>query len=187
MFHPSNLVSSFRSCSSCNISRFEMFHLFVSGVPSFLGYIVAKLHLNHRKASPCVFNFSFLLSSFYYRSSSWRLYMVVRQGFLSFFICSSRFLLKLWSAKLYSKINMLLNACFVLRSSSILHLAFWSAIISILSFEVVLCHSWQFISCFMIHMLSRMRYFKSINLFVGIILGYISPKAFHWECCYLCC
>ena len=29
-----------------------------------------------------------------------------------------------------------------------------------------------------------MRYFKSINLFVGFILGYISPNAFHWECCY---
>ena len=26
-------------------------------------------------------------------------------------------------------------------------------------------------SCFMIHMLLRMRYFKSINLFVGVILG----------------
>ena len=45
------------------------------------------------------------------------------KGFFSFFNCSSRFLLKLWSAKLYSKINMVLNTCFVLRSSSILHLA----------------------------------------------------------------
>ena len=49
----------------------KCFHLFVSGVQSFLGCIVAKLHLNHRKASPCVFNFSFFLSSFYNRSSSW--------------------------------------------------------------------------------------------------------------------
>ena len=104
-------------------------------------FLVAKLHLNHRKASPCVFNFSFFLSSFYYRSSSWRLYMVVRQGFFSFFNCSSRFLSKLRSAKLYSKINMVLNTCFVLRSSSILHLAFRSAILSTLSFEVVLGHS----------------------------------------------
>ena len=32
----------------------------------------------------------------------------------------------------------------LLRSSSILHLAFWSAILSTLSFEVVSCHSWQF-------------------------------------------
>ena len=123
-------------------SRFEMLHLFFSGVPSFPHYLVAKLHLNHCKASPCVFNFSFFLSSFYYRSSSWRLYMMVHQGFFSFFNCSSRFLLKLWSAKLYSKINMVLNTCFVLRSSSILHLAFQSAILSTLSFEVVLCHSW---------------------------------------------
>ena len=81
----SDLVSSFQSCSSCHISRFEMLHLFFSGVPSFPHYLVGKLHLNHRKASPCVFNFSFFLSSFHYRSSSWRLYMVVRQGFFSFF------------------------------------------------------------------------------------------------------
>ncbi len=33
-------------------------------------------------------------------------------------------------------------------------------------------------SCFMIHMLLRMRYFKPINLFIEVILGYISPKAF---------
>ena len=125
-------------------SRFEMLHLFFSGVPSFLHYLVAKLHLNHHKASPCVFNFSFFLSSFYYRSSSWRLYMMVHQGFFSFFNCSSRFLSRWWSAKLYSKLNMVLNTCFVLRRSSILLLAFRSAIRSTLSFEVVLCHSWQF-------------------------------------------
>ena len=63
--------------------------------------------------------------------------------------------------------------------------AFRSAILSILSSEVVLCHSWQFPSCFMIHKLSGMRYFKSINLFVGVILGYISSKAFPKECCSL--
>ena len=94
------------------------------------------------------FKLLFLLSSFYYRSSSWRLNMVVRQGFLSFFNCSSRFLSELRSAKLYSKINMVFNTCFVLRSSSILHLAFRSAILSLLSFEVVLCPSWQFPSMF---------------------------------------
>ena len=141
MFHPSDLVSSFQSCSSCHISRFEMLHLFFSGVPSFPHYLVAKLHLNHRKASPCVFNFSFFLSSFYYRSSSWRLYMVVRQGFFSFFNCSSRFLSELRSAKLYSKINMVFNTCFVLWSSNILLPAFQSAIRSTLSIEVVICHS----------------------------------------------
>ena len=114
---------------------------FFSGVPSFPHYLIAKLHLNHRKASPCVVNFSFFLSSFHYRSYSWRLYMMVHQGCLSFSNCSSRFFSKLRSAKLYSKINMVLNTCFVLRSSSILHLAFQSAILSTLSFEMVLCHS----------------------------------------------
>ena len=54
---------------------------------------------------------------------------------------SSRFLSNLRSAKLYSQINMVFNTCLVLRSSSILHLAFRSAILSTLSFEVVLCHS----------------------------------------------
>ena len=133
-----------QSCSPCHISRFEMFHLFFSGVPGFLHYLTAKLHLNHRKASPCGFNLSFFLSSFYYRSSSWRLYMVLRQGFFSFFNCSSRILSELRSAKPYYKINMVLNTYFVLWSSSILHLAFRSAILSLLSFEVVLCHSWLF-------------------------------------------
>ena len=42
-------------------------------------------------------------------------------------------------------------------------------------------------SCFMIHMLLRMRYFKSINLFVGVILCHVSPKAFPKDCCYLWC
>ena len=117
--------------------------------PSFLGYIVAKLHLNHRKASPCVFNFFFFSSSFYYRSSSWRLYMVVRQGFFSFFNCSSRFLSKLWPAKLYSKLNMVLNTCLVLRGSSLPLLAFrcnsfyfifWDGVMSF--FTIWVCISW---------------------------------------------
>ncbi len=42
----------------------------------------------------------------------------------------------------------------------------------------------NFHSCFAIHMLSRMRYFKSINLFIGVILCHITPKAFPKECCY---
>ena len=132
---------SFQSWSSYHILGSRCFIFSFSGVPSFPCYLVAKLHLNHRKASPCVFNFSFFLSSFYYRSSSWMLYMVVHQGFSSFFNCSSRFLLKLWPAKLYSKINMVFNTCFASRSSSILLLAFRSAILSTVSFEVVLCHS----------------------------------------------
>ena len=49
-------------------------------------------------------------------------------------IIFSRFLSKLWSAKPYSKLNRVLNTCFVLRSSSILHLAFQSAILSYLIF-----------------------------------------------------
>ena len=40
---------------------------------------------------------------------------------------------------------------------------------------------------FMIHMLSWMRYFKSINLITEVTLGYISPKTFPKDCCYLRC
>ena len=112
--------------------------------------------------------------------------MVVQQGFFSFFNCSSRFLLKLRSAKIYSKLNMVLNTCFVLRCSSIL-LAFRSAILCTLVFEVVLYHSWQFPFRFRDSQVVRMRYFKSINLFFGVILVQISPKAFPKECCYLWC
>ena len=137
---------------------FIMSHFSIWDASSFLfwsskfpHYLVAKLHLNHRKASPSVLNFSFFLSSFYYRSFSWRLYMVLRQGFLSFFNCSSRFLSESRSVKLYSKINMVLNTCFVLRSSSILQLLRWCCVI----FD-------NFPSCFMIHNFSRVTYFKPI-------------------------
>lgn len=133
---------SFRSWSSYHILGSRGF-IFLFGVPNFLDYIVAMLHLNHCKASPCVFNFSFFLSSFYYRSSSWRLYMVVRQGFFSFSNCTWRFLLKLRYAKLYSKINMVFNTCFVWRSSSIssscipkcnsFYLIFWGGVMSLLT------------------------------------------------------
>ena len=42
----------------------------------------------------------------------------------------------------------------------------------------------NFHSCLVIHMLSRMRYFKSINLFVWVILCHIPLKAFPKECYY---
>ena len=153
---------------------------FLSGVPSSLSYIVAKLLLNHVKASPCVFNFPFFLSSFYYRSSSWRLYMVVRQGFLSFFNCRSRFLLKLWPAKLHSKINMVLNTCFVLWSSSILLLAFWSAVLSTLSFVVVLYHSWQFHFVFHDSQVAKNEIFKAI-IFSPFRRSFATHQSLHWS------
>ena len=153
-------------------SQFEMLYLFFLRVPSFPHYLITKLHLNYCKASPCVFNFSSFLSSFYYQCSLWRLYMVAHQASLSFFNCSSRFLLKLRSAKLYSKINMVLNTCFVLRSSSILHLAFPSSILSALSFKVVLCHSLQFSFVFHDSQVVKNEIFKSIIfLFVQEIVS----------------
>ena len=104
--------------------------------------------------------FPFVWSFFYYRSSSWRLYMVVHQGFNSFSKCSSRFLLELKHSCIpkWNSFSYLLRWCYVILDN--------------LS------------SRFMIHMLSRMRYFKSTNLFVGVILCHVSPKAFPMECCY---
>ena len=62
-----------------------------------------------------------------------------------------------------------------------------SAILSTLSLEMVLCHSWQFLLVFHESQVVRNEIFKSINLFVGVILCLVSLKAFHWECCYLWC
>ena len=74
-----------------------------------------------------------------------------------------------------------------LRNSSFLHIVIRSA------FFLPYYWRWYYAildhlsSCFMFHMLLRMRYFKSINPFVGIILGYISPKTVPKDCCYLWC
>ena len=71
--------------------------------PEFQALIITEIHLNHYKVSPCVFNFSFFSLSFVYRSSSWRFYMMVHQGFISFSKCSSRFFSK--EFKHYSSCN----------------------------------------------------------------------------------
>ena len=108
----------------------------------------------------CVLSF---YHPFYYQSSSWRFYIMVQQGFNSFSKCSSRFLLEefKYSSSWIRSANLLpflLRWCYIILEN--------------------------FHSCFAIHMLSRMMYFKSINLFVGVILCHISPKAFPKECCY---
>ena len=123
---------------------------------------------NHCKSSPCVFNFSFLSfdHSFITR--------VLHGGS------------KCWFIKDVIPSRGVYRDSFQ-RCSSILHLAFRSAILSTLSLVLVLCHSWQF--SFMLHdwQVVRNEIFKPIIFFLGVILGYISPKAFHWECCYFWC
>ena len=130
-------------------SGFQVVHLFFPEFQVFSRLYHFKASFYHCKASPGVFNFSFFLSSFYYRSSSWRLYMMVHQGFNSFSKCSQD---SVGRAQifffLHSKVRFVLPY----------HLRWCYVILDNLS------------SCFMIHMLSRMRYFKSINLFVGVIL-----------------
>src|SRR4051812_20742632 len=85
-------------------------------------------------------------------------YMMIHKGFNSFSKCSSRFFSEEFKHFfiLHSEVQFflpyLLRWCYVVLDN--------------------------FPSCFMIHMLSRMRHIKSINLFIGVILGYISPKAF---------
>ena len=134
--------SFFRSLFTMSKFSVQVLHTF-PGVPRSLNYITMKIHLIITRLQSCSLQtFQFFYVTISYLEFLHGGYMVVRQGFFSFFNWSSRFLLKLWSAKLYSKMNMVFNTCLVLRSSSILHLAFRSAILSILSFEVVLCHSW---------------------------------------------
>ena len=91
------------------------------------------------------------------RSYSRVFYMVVHQGFFSFFNCSSRSLSKFRSTKLYSQINMVLNTCL-----------FWGVQVFFLHIEVQFFLPYllrwcyvildNFPSCFMIRKLLRMRY-----------------------------
>ena len=149
-------------------SRFEMLYL---SFPEFQVFILSrhKVSSNHCKDSPCVFNLSFLSfdHSFVYWSSSWMFYMMVHQGFNSFSKCSSTFFSE--EFKHSSSCNPECN--------SFTHI-FWGGVMSFLI--ISLRASW-FTSY------QEMRYFKSIYLFVGVTLGYISPKDFPKDCCYLWC
>ena len=147
-------------------------------------YLVAKIHLNHCKASILFFSsFNYFGSFFYYRSSSWRLYMVVRQGFVSFFNCSSRFLSESRSVKLYSKKTWCSTHVLFCGVQPFFFLH--SEVQFVLPYHLRWCYVIldHLSSCFMFHMLSRMRYVKSTNLFVGVILCHVSPKAYPKECC----
>ena len=142
---------------------------FIFSFPEFQAFplcLVTKLLLNHYKVSPCVFNFSWFYHHFVYRSSSWMSYMMVHRRFISFLKRSSTF---------FSGVQ----AFFILQSGLQFFLSYhWR-------WYYVILHNLS--SCFMIHMLSRLRYLKSIKLVMGVILGYISPKAFPKDCCYLWC
>ena len=86
---------------------------FFPGVPRSLNYITTEIHLNHYKASPCVVNFFFFLSSF-----------CLPEFFMeALHSCSSRilFILQLFFKisldvmirQTILKINMVPNTCFV--------------------------------------------------------------------------
>ena len=66
------------------------------------------------------------------------------------------------------------------RSSSILNMAFRSAIPSTLCFQVVLCHFDSFPSCFMINKLFEMTYFKSI-IFNSFVRSFATHQSLHWS------
>ena len=140
-----------------------MLHLFFSGVSSFPLYLVAKLHLNHRKASPCVLNFSF-----FYHPLLPEFFMEALHG-------------------VSSNISYLLLVVFnILVGGDQAFIIVHSEVQFFLPYRLRWCYIilGNLHSCFAFHMLSGMRYFKSINLFVGVILCHISPKAFPKECCY---
>ena len=159
-------------------SPFELLHL---SFPEFQVFriIIAKLHLNHCKASPCVFNLSLFLSSF------------LPEFFMEALLGGSSrilFILQLFfkiSLGVKTRQAILLNKhgvqhMFCLRSSSILHLTFRSAILSTLSFEMALCHFWQFLYVSWFTKFSRVTYLnlsfylRSRDLFVQSI--------FCWSC-----
>ena len=146
--------SFFRSLFTMSKFSVQVLHTFPE-VPRSLNYITMKIHLNHCKDSPYILNFSFVWSAFCYRSSSWRLYMMVHQGFNSFSKCSLRFFLE--ELKHSPSCNPECNSFFCIIEGGIM------------PFLIIWVH------VFTIHMLLRMGYFKSINLVIGIILGYISP------------
>ena len=146
-------------------SWFSFVHLFFLRVPS------SNYHGDPSKSlqgfTLCSTSLSFCLIILCYRSSSWRLYMMVHKGFNSF----SKFFIDILFRGA--------QAFFILRSE----------VQFVLSYLLRWCYVIfdNFPSCFMIHKLSRMRYFKSINLVIGVILVYISPKAFPRDYCYLWC
>ena len=102
---------------------------FFSGVPGFPLYLIAKLHPIIARLQSYSFHPSILLD----HSFLPEFFMEDQLGGSSrILLILQDFLSKLRSAKLYSQINMVFNICLVLRSSSILHLAFQSAILSYL-------------------------------------------------------
>ena len=133
-------IPSFGVCSWWINSLLFLFHLFLFRSSKISQLYHFKASSNHCKASILFLSsFTSFWSSFCYRSSSWRFYMMVHQGFNSFLNCSSRFFSE--ELKFSSSCNPEYNC-------------------SPLSFEVVIYHS----------SFKRMRYLKSINLFIGVIL-----------------
>ena len=130
-------------------SRSEMLHLFFSGVPSFPHYHHGDPSKSSQGFNLILFILHFSCSFFSYRSSSWRLYMMVHKGFNSFSMCSSRF---------FSKKLKFSSSCYP-ECISIYRIIGGG----IMSFLIIWVH------VFMIHMLSRLGYFKSINLVIGVI------------------
>ena len=136
---------------------------FIFSFPEFQALIITEIHLNHYKVSPCVSNFSFFSLSFctgvLHGGSTW---WFIKDLFPSRSVHQDSFLRSLSFFILQSGVQFFLQY----------HWRWYYVILDNLN------------SCFMIHMLSWMRYFKSINLVIGVILGYISPKAFPKDCCY---
>ena len=133
-------------------SLFIMSHFSVRDAPSFLFWSSKFSALSHHEAPPRLlqgftlcFQLLFLsiilfITGVLHERSTW---WFVKDSFHSSIVLQDFS----WSydpSSYTQKLNMVLNTCFVLRCSSILLLAFRSAILSTLSFEVVLCHSWQF-------------------------------------------
>ena len=131
----------------------QVLHTF-PGVPRSLNYITMKIHLNHCKDSSCSFNFSFyhpfitgvLMKALHGGSSNISFLLLV---FIEILFRAAKVFFIL-HFKVQSLLPYLVRWCYVILDN--------------------------FPSCFTIHKLSRMRYFKPIIFFVGVILVKISPK-----------
>ena len=164
MFHRVYSIHVFRSGSSY-LFWVSSAHL---SFPEFQALIITEIHLNHYKVSPCVFNFSFFFRYLLFTG-------VLHEGSTWWFIKDLYSFLK-GSSTFFSEELKLSSYC---NPECIF--VYYIIGGGIMSFLIIWVH------VFMIHMLSRLGYFKSINLVIGAILGYISPKASPKDCCYLWC
>ena len=172
------LILSFRVCPGGINSWLLVVHL-SSGVLSFPHYLVAKLHLNHRKASPCVFNFSFffiilLLPEFFMEAQhggSSRILFILQLFFkISLEVMIRRAILKIkHGVQHMSCFEEFKHSSSCIPKCNSFYLLRWSYVILD-----------NFTSCFMIRKLLRMRYLNP-SFFSSFRRSFATHQSLHWS------